>query len=266
MPTGSKTDKQGTTQKAAGGKRRFVKLSHFSRQNFEFYLDILRGLRPFQYTLERKPEAEASVLTTQFFGLCLAVPSSASECAQILSFVGESSVGAIRFDFSYDQDYERASELLSGLRELEVNVLLHLVQPLRAASEMPGDRAMSEWKAFLETSCELFKGLFEAIEVGTTINRARWAGYDLEGFIATWEIAYEFCQRQKITLVGPNVTDFEPQYNAGTLGALARRRILPDIHSNNLFAERSIEPEDADHKMLSYAFRHLHGYNLIRKI
>lgn len=266
MSNGSITNQQDTASAAVVEKPRFVKFSHFSRQNLEFYLDIFKGLRPFQYTLARTPTEAASVLTKQFFGLCLAVPSSESECSQVLSLVHDSGVGAARFDFSYGQDYERASELLSGLRELEVDVLLHLVQPIEAATQMPDDRAILEWKAFLETSCERFEGQFKALEVGTTINRVRWAGYDLEGFIAMWKIAYDFCQGQNITLVGPNVTDFEPQYNAGVLGALARRKMLPDIHSNNLFAERSIEPEDADHKMLGYAFRQLHGYDLLKKI
>jgi hypothetical protein len=62
------------------------------------------------------------------------------------------------------------------------------------------------------------------------------------------------------------VTDFEPQYNAGVLGMLKQRNQLPEIHSNNLFAERSVEPELADHKIMGAALRDLHGYDLRKKI
>lgn len=266
MPTGSKINIQVADSEAGSEKLRFVNLSHFSRLNFEFYSEAFRGLRPFQYKLNRRSSPQASVLTKQFFGFCLAVPINERECEHVLSLVRESGVGAVRFDFSYGQDYELGASLLTELRELEVEVLLHLVQPIEAARQCLQPDALSDWKCFLETSCERFEGLFGALEIGTTINRVRWAGYSLDGFLAMWELAYEFCKAQEIILVGPNVTDFEPQYNAGTLGILARRKMLPDIHSNNLFAERSVEPEDADHKMLGYKFRNLHSYDLVKKI
>ena len=266
MHTGSKTNIKIAASGTDREKLRFVNLSHLSRLNFEFYLDVWRGLRPFQYKLDRRASPQTSVLTKQFFGFCLAVPTSQRECEHILSLVRESGVGAIRFDFCYDQDYELGEALLSGLRELEVEVLLHLVQPLEAARQFPHAAALADWQCFLETTSKRFEGLFGALEIGTTINRVKWAGYDLEGFIAMWEVAHAFCKTHKMTLVGPNVTDFEPQYNAGTLGLLARRKMLPDIHSNNLFAERSIEPEDADHKMLGYTFRFLHGFDLVKKM
>ena len=45
---------------------------------------------------------------------------------------------------------------------------------------------------------------------------------------------------------------------------LKRRELLLDIHSNNMFAERAIEPEALDRKILGEAFAQFHGYDLIK--
>jgi hypothetical protein len=105
---------------------------------------------------------------------------------------------------------------------------------------MPNLEANEAWKYFVSDALASFSEMIEAVEVGTTVNRAKWAGYTLDGFISAWETAYPLVRASGLPLIGPNVTDFEPQYNAGILGMLKRRQCLPDIHSNNMFAERAI--------------------------
>jgi len=272
MPSGSNTDKPPAQTGASEKKLYFINLKRPSRLDWAFALEAVKGMRPFQYDLSPRSEAgQGRLLAPDFWGFCLAVPRDASQCEQILTLVRESRVGAVRLDFTYGQCFDSALSLLQGLRALKVEVLLHLVPPLREGQQFPQADALDRWRAFMEKSHQtfegyFFEGYFEALEIGSTINRAKWSGYHLAGFLAMWQIAHAYCHTHKITLVGPNVTDFEPQYNAGTLGVLKGRNQLPDVHSNNLFAERSVEPEDADHKILGYEFRNLHGYDLRKKM
>jgi hypothetical protein len=183
-----------------------------------------------------------------------------------LSLVRELEVKAVRLDLSESHAKEAVVPLLEGLRDSGVRVLLHLVQPLAQAKQMPGSEASEAWRCFVADSLDAFAEMIEAVEIGTTINRAKWTGYTLGGFLAAWEIASRLVQERGLPLVGPNVTDFEPQYNAGVLGMLKCRQCLPDVHSNNMFAERAIEPEALDRKILGEFFKRLHGYDLIKKI
>ncbi|MGZ0709051.1 lipopolysaccharide kinase InaA family protein [Coraliomargarita sp. W4R53] len=267
MPSGSTIKRKVSTKKPSSHKPRFVNLTRPSKLDLEFCIEAGKGLRPFQYQSPNQESAAPRLcLGDGFFGFGLAVPSDAAECVQILDLVKDSGVHAVRFDFSYGQDYDLSLQLLSRLQALGVSVLLHIVPSLAAARRMPAAEALEEWQLFLSTSYDCFSEMIEAIEVGATINRAKWSGTDLAGFLQMWELAHVFCCEKGITLVGPNVTDFEPQYNAGALGMLQRRGLLPDIHSNNLFAERSVEPEVADHKIMGPALRNLHGYDLRKKV
>jgi len=133
-------------------------------------------------------------------------------------------------DLTYSHDFERADELVDGLCQMDVGVLLHLVQPLSEAEKMPDDEALKKWGEFVRTSLDHFSGRMEAVEIGSTVNRAKWTRYSLDGFLAAWEVAYKEVRERGVTLVGPNVTDFEPQYNAGLLGMLR----LKNFHGYNL--------------------------------
>ncbi|HKK19553.1 MAG TPA: lipopolysaccharide kinase InaA family protein, partial [Opitutales bacterium] len=167
---------------------------------------------------------------------------------------------------SYGQDSELIDQFILDLSDRGLRVLLHLVQPVEAAQAMPEPEALEAWGRFLERTLRRFEGKVEAVEIGTTINRAKWSGYRLKGFMALMEVSFRICRAHRVAVVAPNVTDFEPQYNAGILALLARRNLLPDVHSNNLFAERAIEPEDYDRKILGHRFASLHGFDLRKKM
>lgn len=247
-------------------KKRFVSFRQTPSLSLEFFREAILGLRPFQYDLDVSHSAKRIQVVEKFFGFGLACPSSATETEQVLQYVDDLGCGSARLDLCAGQDLDLARGLLEELNTRGVSVLLHLVLTLEDADQLPDQGSLERWRSFLETCCQRLTGLFEAIEVGTTINRVKWSGYDVSGFLAMWEVAHDFCRSAGICLVGPNVTDFEPQYNAGVLGMLSNRGRLPDVQSTNMFSERSIEPEDADHKMLGYRFRHLHGYDLLKKL
>jgi hypothetical protein len=78
-------------------------------------------------------------------------------------------------------------------------------------------------------------------------------------------VVHEITRQRSVTLAGPSVTDFEPAWNIGLLRLLRDRKLLPDIHTDNLFSERCTEPERWDHKILGHRFAPLIRFNLIRK-
>ena len=247
-------------------KPRFVNLIRPGRLDVEFLFEAVKGLRFGFGGNAVSPTTNQQEIPNTFVGVCLAVPRDEAATRQALELVEELGIKAVRVDFSESYTTDALIPLLQGLKEAGVGVLLHLVQPLQQAKQMPGADAVDAWSGFVKTSLNTFADYIEAVEIGTTINRAKWAGYRLPSFIAAWQAAYPLVKQSGFPLVGPNVTDFEPQYNAGVLGMLERRKCLPDIHSNNMFAERAIEPEALDRKILGESFKHLHGYDLIRKL
>ena len=248
-------------------KYRVVNLPSPQDIDLEFLREAVKGLRPFQYDLTAEDsEVGPRAISERAMGVGVAVPNDSGSCVRVLELIKELGVKSVRLDLTYSHDFERADELVDGLCQMDVGVLLHLVQPLSEAEKMPDDEALKKWGEFVRTSLDHFSGRMEAVEIGSTVNRAKWARYSLDGFLTAWEVAYKEVKARDIILVGPNVTDFEPQYNAGLLGMLKRRNILPDIHSNNLFAERTSEPENFDGKILGEKFKRIHSYNLKKKI
>jgi len=244
----------------------FVNLIRPGRLDVEFLFEAVKGLRFGFGGNAISATTNQQEIPNTFVGVCLAVPRDEAATRQTLELVEELGIKAVRVDFSESYTADALMPLLQGLKEAGVGVLLHLVQPLQQAKQMPAADAVDAWSGFVKTSLNTFADFIEAVEIGTTINRAKWAGYRLPSFIAAWQAAYPLVKQSGFPLVGPNVTDFEPQYNAGVLGMLTRRKCLPDIHSNNMFAERAIEPEALDRKILGESFKHLHGYDLIKKL
>ena len=247
-------------------KPRFVNLIRPGRLDVEFLFEAVKGLRVGLGGNAVSATTNQQEIPNTFVGVCLAVPRDEAATRQTLELVEELGIKAVRVDFSESYTADALMPLLQGLKEAGVGVLLHLVQPLQQAKQMPAADAVDAWSGFVKTSLNTFADYIEAVEIGTTINRAKWAGYRLPSFIAAWQAAYPLVKQSGFPLVGPNVTDFEPQYNAGVLGMLKRRKCLPDIHSNNMFAERAIEPEALDRKILGESFKRVHGYDLIKKL
>ena len=78
---------------------------------------------------------------------------------------------------------------------------------------MQSVEAQLKWRKFLVTVLDTFGQKIKAVEFGNTLNRKRWAGYDWSGFMQAWRIAHQEITSRNITLIGPNVQDFEPLYN-----------------------------------------------------
>lgn len=204
----------------------------------------------------------------RFAGVGVATSADPAVDSYVIARLNEMGARQVRLDFTYGDGDNHVARFLDALCAQSFHVLLHLVQPADAARRMDGREAVeahARWREFVAATLTRYGSRIEAIEIGSTINRQRWAGYTLQGFISAWDIASDLVREHGVVLVGPSVTDFEPVYNVGMLALLRERARLPDIHSDNLFSERCTEPERYDHKVLGPRLAPLIKYNLIKK-
>jgi hypothetical protein len=230
---------------------------------------ILKGLA---YILSGKlyvkrghlPTTEHSI-PADFVGICVASAPDAAMDDYVIAQLRLLGINQTRLDFSYGDLESFNARFLQRLIDEKFQVTLHLVQPFANARNMQDATEQALWQTFVSMVLERFGSQIVRVEIGTTINRKRWAGYSLNGFLQAWDIAYKEIKQRGITLAGPNVTDFEPIYNIGILSMLKARNQLPDIHTDNLFSERVSEPERFDHRIFKYRWATWFKYNLIKK-
>ncbi len=200
-----------------------------------------------------------------FFGVCVASSPDPAMDEYVIAQLKTLGIKQVRLDFTYGDLENFNARFLSVLADASFNVTLHLVQPFAAAKNMQNATEQAIWRNFLQSVLDVYGSRIKHVEIGTTINRKRWAGYSYEGFLCAWEIAYSAIKARNIVLLGPNVQDFEPFYNVSLLKTLKSKKLLPDIHTNNLFAERTVEPERFDHRIFKYIWTTVLKYNLVKK-
>lgn len=205
------------------------------------------------------------MIPADFIGICVASAPDAAMDDYVISQLRQLGINQVRLDFSYGDLESFNARFLQRLIDEKFQITLHLVQPFIHAKNMENPAEHTIWQAFLTAVLEQFGQYVARIEIGATINRKRWAGYTMNGFLHAWRIAHQEIRQRGITLAGPNLTDFEPIYNIGLLSILRTRKQLPDIHTDNLFSERVSEPERFDHRIFKYRWATCFKYNLVKK-
>lgn len=200
-----------------------------------------------------------------FIGVCVASATDAGMDDYVIAQLRLLGINQVRLDFSYGDLTSFNACFLQRLINENFQVTLHLVQPFTHAKNMESAEEQALWKTFLIAVLDRFGAHVARVEIGATINRKRWAGYTVDGFLQAWDIAYQEIKQHGIPLAGPNVTDFEPIYNIGILSMLKAKKQLPDIHTNNLFSERVSEPERFDHRVFKYRWATIFKFNLVKK-
>jgi hypothetical protein len=200
-----------------------------------------------------------------FTGLCVASNADPETDRYVLEQLQILGVRRVRLDISNDEARPFQERFLRQLLTAGFSVTVHAVQPYEDAKNMRSSQAQAGWKQFIEELCQAYAGSIAALEIGNTVNRKKWAGYDMSGFMAAWQIAYDLARQHQVTVIGPNIQDFEPVYNISLLKTLGAERRLPDVHSNNLFVERVVEPELADFRILKHKWTRILNFNLIKK-
>ena len=186
-----------------------------------------------------------------FFGINVAT-SEDPRCDDVVTeSLGDLGIRHVRIAYGYMAPGAFTERLLDRLLNEDYSVLVALVPPRQDASMMATSAdCQARFRAFV---CEVFEGYgdaVEAFEIGNTPNRGRWSGYDLVDYLTAWGIASDEASRYDIRLVGPNVSDFEPFYNVGLLKGMRRAHSVPAVQTDNLFIERTIEPEVYDTRAL----------------
>ena len=204
-------------------------------------------------------------IPADFFGVCVASSADPAVDDYVISQLNQLGTKQVRMDFSYGDLTSFNARFLCALIAHQFEVSLHLVQPFEAARNMESPAEQAIWRQFLQDVLAQFGSKVRQIEVGTTINRKRWAGYSMPGFLATWGIAHHEIKSRSLKLAGPNLSDFEPIYNIGLLQTFKEKNQLPDIHTDNLFSERVSEPERFDHRIFKYRWATIFKYNLVKK-
>lgn len=205
------------------------------------------------------------IVPNDFIGICVATNANPAVDTYVIEQLNDLGIKQVRLDFSYGDLTSFNARFLQRLIADNFAVTLHLVQPFTAAKNMLQIDEQQIWRNFLQAVLNTFGSQIKQIEIGTTVNRRRWSGYNFDGFLQTWDIAYAEIKARNITLIGPNIQDFEPFYNVSLLKHFKTKNQLPDIVSNNLFSERVIEPEGVDFRIFKYRWTRIFNYNLIKK-
>jgi hypothetical protein len=200
-----------------------------------------------------------------FIGICVATAADVSMDDYVIAQLHQLGIKQVRLDFTYGDLEGFNARFLQRLITEQLNVTLHVIQPFACAKNMESALEQASWQAFLDKVLDQFGARIARVEVGSTINRKRWAGYTVNGFLRAWDIAFTATKQRHIELAGPNVTDFEPIYNIGILSMLRAKKQLPDVHTNNLFSERVSEPERFDHRVFKYRWATILKFNLVKK-
>jgi len=210
--------------------------------------------------------ARGHIVPNDFLGVCVASNANPETDTYIINQLQTLGMKRVRLDFTYD-DFDRFNtRFLQRLIAENLAITLHLIAPIDAAANMHSQHEQLRWEQFVVAIVDRFGASIQQIEIGNTINRKRWSGYNINGFLIAWEIAYQIIKARKVQLLGPNIQDFEPMYNISLLKTLRVKLQLPDVHTDNLFVERTIEPERNDHRVFKYQWTRVFKYNLIKKI
>lgn len=205
------------------------------------------------------------LIPEDFIGVCVASAADPTTDAYVIAQLKALGIRQVRLDLSYGDLENFNARFLRALIADKFSISLHLIQPINAAKHMENQAEQLIWQTFLQDVLDTFGRDIKQIEIGTTINRKRWAGYTYTGFLIAWQIAHDAIKSRDICLCGPSIQDFEPFYNVNLLKTFQRNKQLPDIHTNNLFSERVSEPERFDHRIFKYRWATIFKFNLIKK-
>jgi len=226
---------------------------------------LARHLPPVLMGARHSPPSKAKV-AREFFGLNVASSPDPACDDFVVDRLRALGITQVRIDLTYTCFGSFVERFTRRLLDEHFVVMAHLVQPPLEAHGMVSDpSAQNRWSDFVSRVCESFGGRTLSIEIGTTPNRRRWSGYSYAGYLRAFEIAFKIARAYGMEIAGPNISDFEPLYNLIFLSLLRAHGCLPDIHTDNLFVERMIEPEAYDSRAAGKLGARLLGLDLVGK-
>ncbi|MBW6475003.1 MAG: hypothetical protein K0B14_17890, partial [Anaerolineaceae bacterium] len=238
-------------------------IKFFLRASLDVFQELTRLVTDWQLSCRSCPSFE---IPSDFFGVNVAAAENPQSDGYILERLKALDIKQVRMAFTYDSFDSPSQRLLDQLLAKGFDVMLVVVPPREKARAILFDTtAQNEWIAFVRKVLSRYAGSVSILEVGSTPNRKKWSGYRLRSYIKAWQLATKQVEHTAICLAGPNVQDFEPHANRLLLKAMQRISVAPNVHTNNLFVERVIEPEAYDHRALGALATKVVKLNLIKK-
>ncbi|MEZ4598252.1 MAG: lipopolysaccharide kinase InaA family protein [Syntrophotaleaceae bacterium] len=208
----------------------------------------------------------APFVSGDFFGINIASSEDERCDDYVMERLRELNINQVRLAFSYCSFEGPAARFLDKLIENGFSVSLVVLPSSAEAGKMfSNSEAQEQWRKFVAEVLRRYARKVAFFEIGSTPNRKKWSGFRPWSYLRAWEIACEEARPYSVVLAGPNVQDFEPFYNAALLFAMRRTARSPEIHTNNLFVERVVEPEAYDHRVLGRWATGLLKLNLVKK-
>lgn len=201
-----------------------------------------------------------------FLGVNVATSGDPACDDYVLDRLAELEIKQVRLAFTYCSHNGDAQRLLERLLSADFQVLLTIFPAYEDAAIIHIDpQAQRRWQEFVTRVLEEYGTRIATLEIGNTPNRGKWSGYQHKGYLTAANIAAKIAKGSGVKLAGPNISDFEPFYNVGFLSQLGQLQSVPDIHTDNLFVERVIQPEAYDHRVLRSWATQVLKLNLIKK-
>ena len=205
------------------------------------------------------------VVPENFIGVNIASNKNEDTDEYILDKIQDLGLKNLRIYFTYEDLNNHKARLLKKLKHFNGSIIVNLSPPPKDAGDISSEHGMMAWKNFINKFFNDFKEISFAVEIGSTINRPSWTKLSFKSFFMIWASTYSMCRIHKRSIIGPNVTDFEPFINFGIYRYLQSKHQLPDEISNNLFMERTIEPEPYDHRIFLRKYPMLFKFDIYKK-
>ncbi|MFZ9820405.1 MAG: lipopolysaccharide kinase InaA family protein [Methylophilaceae bacterium] len=200
-----------------------------------------------------------------FIGINIASNDELDTDDYIFDRIHELGIKNLRIYFTYTDFNNHKSRLLKKLKDFDGNLIINISPPIKDASSIITEHGTLVWRNFVEKLLNEFKEIKFMVEIGSTVNRQSWTQISYQGFYKLWSVAFNVCRIKNRKIIGPNVTDFEPFVNFGILKSLQSKHQLPDFLSNNMFAERTIQPEPYDPRVFIRKFPQCFKFDLYKK-
>jgi len=229
--------------------------------------EIVSGLFHSRLWLGISSEIVAPVdVKNDYFGVNVATSDEPSCDDYVIDSLQELGLRHVRLNFTYESFAGNGERLLERLLAEQFEVLLNIFPPAEQAARLATDeQAAVDWQQFVEKVFARYHDRIAIFEIGNTPNRKSWSGFEPITYLRAWEIASPLAAPYDIELAGPNVSDFEPIYNIGYLSEMKRLSKVPEVHTDNLFVERVIEPEAYDPRVFGKKATRFLKLNLIKK-
>ena len=200
-----------------------------------------------------------------FIGINIASNDELDTDDYIFDRIHELGIKNLRIYFTYTDFNNHKSRLLKKLKDFDGNLIINISPPIKDASSIITEHGTLVWRNFVEKLLNEFKEIKFMVEIGSTVNRQSWTQISYQGFYKLWSVAFNVCRIKNRKIIGPNVTDFEPFVNFGILKSLQSKHQLPDLLSNNMFAERTIQPEPYDPRVFIRKLPQCFKFDLYKK-